>query len=385
MNQPKPLKRAVIKEELVVLTGDFMEALVLNQFIYWTSRVRDYDKMLREEIEAARLGGIVGEFPLRHGWIYKKAEELGEELMIGKSDRTIRRVLAHLLQRGWLCERNNPDHGWDKTKQYRVNLALVQRDLAALGYALDGYTQLVSESANESDRSNEQGANGTCHDVLAAGQPAASNGQNARGCGQNAAASGQNAGAIPEITPETTPEITLDNKHREIAPATPGPAECVSDSTLTAYSQEFESFWAAYPKQTNKWGAFRMWQKALKRKQPQTISADELVAAAGNYSMAVQGTAPRYLMNPVTFLGPDCHYLDHAMAAYPGSQLHRPATTDGDAELRRYVAAKTADELIAALNSTPDDLLGIMHWYIRSELLIRGLDVDRVDGVFELV
>jgi len=39
------LKRIVIKEELVVLTGDYRKAILLNQFLYWSERVKDFDKL----------------------------------------------------------------------------------------------------------------------------------------------------------------------------------------------------------------------------------------------------------------------------------------------------------------------------------------------------
>ena len=45
----KKLKRVVIKEELVVLTGDFRCAILLNQFIYWSERTADAAKFLKEE------------------------------------------------------------------------------------------------------------------------------------------------------------------------------------------------------------------------------------------------------------------------------------------------------------------------------------------------
>ena len=45
MSEPKKLKRVVIKEELFALTGDFKEAIILNQFIYWSERIRDFDKL----------------------------------------------------------------------------------------------------------------------------------------------------------------------------------------------------------------------------------------------------------------------------------------------------------------------------------------------------
>ncbi len=139
MTTERPLRRVVIKEELVALTGDFMQALVLNQFLYWTRRVRDYDQLLEEE--AARtspVDNITLPAP-RHGWIYKKAEDLSEELMVGRSATTIRRVISRLVEKGWLSERDNPQLAWDRTKQYRVNLATLRHDLAALGYPLDAY------------------------------------------------------------------------------------------------------------------------------------------------------------------------------------------------------------------------------------------------------
>lgn len=45
------LKRMVIKEELVDLTGDFKLAIVLNQMMYWSERVHDFDLFLQEENE----------------------------------------------------------------------------------------------------------------------------------------------------------------------------------------------------------------------------------------------------------------------------------------------------------------------------------------------
>ena len=49
MSEPKKLKRVVIKEELFALTGDFKEAIILNQFNYWSERRSDFDKFVEEE------------------------------------------------------------------------------------------------------------------------------------------------------------------------------------------------------------------------------------------------------------------------------------------------------------------------------------------------
>ncbi|MBP9692992.1 MAG: hypothetical protein KBD90_06690, partial [Alphaproteobacteria bacterium] len=42
-------KVAVIRKELVVLTGDTDIAVVLNQLLYWSQRVKDYDLLIDEE------------------------------------------------------------------------------------------------------------------------------------------------------------------------------------------------------------------------------------------------------------------------------------------------------------------------------------------------
>ena len=43
------LKRIIIKEELVAITGDFIKAVILQQLLYWTDRMKDIDKYLEQE------------------------------------------------------------------------------------------------------------------------------------------------------------------------------------------------------------------------------------------------------------------------------------------------------------------------------------------------
>lgn len=133
------LKRVVIKEEFVALTGDFIKAVLLNQFIYWSERVKDFDQFITEEL--ARAGQVEEKInmQLTNGWIYKKAEQLSEETMLGMAPNSILRHIKVLVERGWLDERHNPDQKWDRVKQYRVNLLLIASDLMEKGYALEGY------------------------------------------------------------------------------------------------------------------------------------------------------------------------------------------------------------------------------------------------------
>ena len=135
----KKLKRVVIKEELVVLTGDFKKAILLNQFIYWSERVRDFDKFIEEEKERYSKEGKEINLNKERGWMYKKAEELSEETMLNLSDKTIRSYIKDFVKNGWIDERENPEHKWDRTKQYRVNIVKIQSELFELGYSLEGY------------------------------------------------------------------------------------------------------------------------------------------------------------------------------------------------------------------------------------------------------
>ena len=135
----RKLKRVVVKEELVALTGDIIRALILNQFLYWTERVQDFDKFIEEEKERMSIEKE-GEysFPIekRHGWIYKSAEELAKEIMLNKHKTTVLRHIDFLVKNGWVEKRRNPRFKWDKTFQYRVNFKKLKEDLEKIGYSL---------------------------------------------------------------------------------------------------------------------------------------------------------------------------------------------------------------------------------------------------------
>jgi hypothetical protein len=152
---PKPLKVAVIREEFVALTGDTFQAIVLNQFIYWVQKVNDFDKFILEE----RLKNPDCNVSLRHGWIYKKAQDLIEETMLHISEVTMRRVIKGLVDRGWIEERTNLDNKWDKVLQYRPDLTKIQKDLYNLGFSLSGFPLLRFESDINSSILQNKGSN----------------------------------------------------------------------------------------------------------------------------------------------------------------------------------------------------------------------------------
>ena len=208
---PTKLKRAVIKEELVALTGDYRRALILNQFIYWTGIKNEADKMVAEELLMARKNGEEVDYQPMYGWIYKSADELSGELMIGLSKSNIRKYIKELVAMGFMNERKNPRHKWDKTLQYRANLMFIQAELEKLGYSLEGYSLTATRGSNlehqhnskENNRSSKIEHHGadlehSSHDIEHRGESFET--------------------AIPEITTETTSKVTTEN-NKESAPS----------------------------------------------------------------------------------------------------------------------------------------------------------------------
>lgn len=137
MNNTK-IKKAVIREDLLSITSDFREAIILNQFIYWSERIADADTLIEKENEIAKNNGEEERNPF-YGWIYKTSEDLAEEVMLGLSATQIRRYVKNLVNYGYLLQRNNPKYKWDRTLQYKVNLVNIARALKSNGYSLSEY------------------------------------------------------------------------------------------------------------------------------------------------------------------------------------------------------------------------------------------------------
>ena len=174
------IKKAVIREDLLSITENYKEAIILNQFIYWSERVNDADKFIEAENKIARENGEQEREPI-YGWIYKTAEELSDEIMLGLSASQTRKYIAKLVDYGYIQKRNNPKYKWDRTLQYKVNLVNIARALKRKGYSLCDYKIEI---------------------------PADNAGSNAHQCvinapqNENQIVSGNEA--IPEITTETT-------------------------------------------------------------------------------------------------------------------------------------------------------------------------------------
>ena len=156
----KKYKRAVIKEELYILTGNGIKAMILNQFLYWSERVSDFDEFIEQENKRALSDGGKTYDPT-HGWIYKTAEELAGEIMLDLTPHTIRNYIRELVSSGFISERSNPAHKWDRTKQYRVNLSFIRAELERIGVPLSGYPLLNPPETTKSEHRTENNEHST--------------------------------------------------------------------------------------------------------------------------------------------------------------------------------------------------------------------------------
>jgi hypothetical protein len=219
--KPKKLKRIPLKEELVVLTGDYKLAIVLQQMIYWNERCSDFDKFIEEENKRKDENKGASLTEKTNGWIYKKAAELSQETLMNVSAKQILRYLKKLEENGWIESRNNPKYKWDKTLQYRLNLVKLMTDLNNIGYQLEGYAMFKQ---NPKTKGNPEGTR--CHFKET----------------ESDIQSGQDDGAIPEITTEITTKITTDTvgaksdntenlgKDKDSVPDKTGKKDSVSDN-----------------------------------------------------------------------------------------------------------------------------------------------------------
>ncbi|MEN8905404.1 MAG: winged helix-turn-helix domain-containing protein, partial [Clostridiales bacterium] len=205
------LKRAVIKEEFVAITGNVITALILNQIIYWSERIRDFDKFIDEEKKRFENEGQEVQIDLQKGWIYKSYDELKEELMLTESLKTISRHVNKLVDLGFLDRRRNPKIRYDRTYQYRVDLLTIKNKLNEMGYDLQGYR--VEFTKGQNVQSNCQ-KNSFEKDICpinrqiddSKGQIDDSKGQYDASNRQIDASNCQIDKAIPEITTEITTE-----------------------------------------------------------------------------------------------------------------------------------------------------------------------------------
>lgn len=263
------LKRSVIKEELVAITGDFINAIILNQLIYWSERIRDFDKFIEQEKIIAKSHGEKITIDPTHGWIYKSAEELSEETLLKISKQNMRLHIKKLISLGYVQERNNPKYKWDKTKQYRLNMVKIQTDLQKLGYCLEGYPLVLKhdiEVPKNAYRENNLDIQENNLDIQ----------------------SEQFETAIPENTTETSSDTTSKEIYKESG-----------ENEKANIKNEFETIWKEYPNKKGKDKAFTYYKKA----RESGTSYDEVYTGLQNYlkEIRIQRKERQFIKNGSTW------------------------------------------------------------------------------------
>jgi hypothetical protein len=106
----------------------------------------------------------------------------------------------------------------------------------------------------------------------------------------------------------------------------------------TAYSEEFEAFWAAYPRKEEKRRAWRAWRARLR----QRASPTAMTTAARHYATGCQGTERRFIKQAATFLGPDMPFTDWVSGVPPGCAISNGRGLSA-AEMWGELIAETAE------------------------------------------
>jgi len=292
------IKKAVLREDLLSITSDFREAIILNQFIYWSERISDADILIEKENEIAQKNGDEEREPF-YGWIYKTTEELSKEVMLGLSASQIRKYINNLVDYGYIAKRNNPKYKWDRTLQYKVNLVNIARALKKKGYPLSDYRIDIPDDENTNahkhaiDDSSEAELMETAKNPNARvraieyacmrNQIRIEENSNAHECIINGAythnRTRMGTRAIPETTTETTTEIF--DRHKDA----------------------FEIFWKIYPRKKDMSNAAKKFNARINS----GFSEEELIEAAKNYSDECNKncTEEKYIKYATTFLGDD--------------------------------------------------------------------------------
>lgn len=330
------LKRAVIKEELVILTSSLNEAIVLNQLIFWSERAKDSDNFLQEEIaRAKRFNDGTAMDPedikktLLSGWVYKTAEEMLEETMLTCSRKTMDRIFTSLTEKGFIDKRRNPKYKWDKTWQYRVNLQFVSESLNQLGYALEGYTLWQMTSENEQSKTQNKPSNvrdeGTNEqNDQPNGQIDQSKGHDDDSKGQSDQSNGHGDQAIPKITTKTTTKITTEDKNNVVADATDDVCSSVHDDVINYLNQRTGRNYNAKAKGNQKYINARI-AEGYTREDLKTV-IDNKVAVWLHHPKWSNYLRPSTLFNGDNF---DAYLNEIPFVKNKGGLSHEPKSTNG--------------------------------------------------------
>jgi hypothetical protein len=287
------MKKAVLREDLMVLTKDLTQSMVLGQMLYWTKTLDKVNDWLFEENKRLAESDLA-QHEYNYGWIWKSAREMREDLMCAFSEDAIQRAFNALTARGLLMKRNNPSLRYDRKLHYRVDLILLRRMLKDCGYMMTDF-QLAPDVV-EIDCCNSlnpiipqyaecipQGAESIPHSAETITETIVeitNKDTNPLPPSKGGTITGQSKSSLPPDRQKTTAE----QPEGKVMSATAEQKETPRNDSppLTQYSAEFETFWTSYPRKIGKQAAFREW-KRCKVDLPTALKAIEQQRKAGMF------------------------------------------------------------------------------------------------------
>ena len=126
-----------------ICQGDDCAAQILSLFEFWTScRIEEIRRVQSYNDQNKKNTSLALQVPTT--WLYETTEDISIGILNAYGDSSIRKSIKKLLDWGFLDSRNSKN-GFDRTKEYRLNIDLIQT-------ALDQWNnQNQAESIDKSD------------------------------------------------------------------------------------------------------------------------------------------------------------------------------------------------------------------------------------------
>ncbi|MGK7875412.1 MAG: hypothetical protein AB4426_19565 [Xenococcaceae cyanobacterium] len=110
---------------LIICQDDYCAAKILSLFEAWSESKRDAVEQAKYHNKAAAKEGLEPTHD-ETTWLYNTLENIRQRLLEEYSVKTINKALKTLVDLGFLQTRFNPNHKWDRTKQYQFQTEAVQ-------------------------------------------------------------------------------------------------------------------------------------------------------------------------------------------------------------------------------------------------------------------
>jgi hypothetical protein len=131
---------------LIICQGDGCAAKILSLFEAWTESKYDAIAQAQYHNQAAIKEG---QEPTHDetNWLYNTLDHIRERLLGEHSGKSVQKALKNLENWGFIQTRFNPNHKWDRTKQYQFQTANVQAAIYQITpEQLEQYTHLRAET-----------------------------------------------------------------------------------------------------------------------------------------------------------------------------------------------------------------------------------------------